>query len=152
MAFQLSEELVESGNYKQLKLNELEIGDSVVFFFADKEDRSSSEFGDFTLYTGLELNVEAAKNFEDVVETAEAASFIPNTMLSNTKLEPLNAYRIEKLWNRGDKTKKGQKAKGFGFKIFKLQLDKTQIKELQDKFLNNDNSNSDIKNEAAPWL
>lgn len=151
MAFQISEELVETSSYKQLKLNELAIGESVVFFFVDSEDRTSNEYGEFTLYTGLELNLEKAKNFDDLLESAEAASFIPNTMLANAKLQPLNVYRIEKLWNRGDKTSKGQKAKGFGFKIFKLQLDSDQIKELHNKFLNNDNDSS-IQNEAAPWL
>lgn len=134
MALSFNETEVVSSQYKQLKLNELNIGESVHFFVMDTEQRSSEEFGDFQTVVGLELDVSKANTMDELVDVAEVANFIPNTMLQNAKLQNNCFYRIEKAWNRGDKSPSGKKAKGFGFKIFKLNLDASTVSALAKKF------------------
>lgn len=134
MALQFQETEVVSSQYKVLKLNELEIGDSVHFFVADTEQRTSEEFGDFQVIVGLEVDTENATSATELAELSELASFIPNTMLQNAKLQNGCLYRIEKAWNRGDKSPNGKKAKGFGFKVFKLNAGQPEVSALTKKF------------------
>lgn len=135
MALNFQETEVVSSQYKALKLNELEIGESVHFFVADTEQRASEEYGDFQVIVGLEINAESVTE-KELIDTAEPASFIPNTMLQNAKLQSGTLYRIEKAWNRGDKSPNGKKAKGFGFKVFRLNADAKTVAALTKKFNN----------------
>lgn len=144
IAFQESE--VVASQYKTLKLNDLAIGESVHFFVVDTEQRTSEEFGDFQVIVGLDVDVNAASSIKDLADNSEAASFIPNTMLQNAKLQSGCLYRIEKLWNRGDKSPNGKRAKGFGFKLFKLAIDKATTDSLFARF----NGDKFVETEITP--
>ncbi len=65
-----------------------------------------------------------AKTEKELEESMSLVGFVPNTLLLNKiaagQMRPGNAYRIEKSWNRGDKYEGNKKAKGYGYKVFKL--------------------------------
>lgn len=132
MAFSFQEQQVTSSLH-QVKLQELKVGESVMFFITKFAERTSEEFGEFEVCEGLLLDTEKSNNFDDVVNSAIAASFIPNTMLKNANLQPNTLYRIEKFWNRGDKGPKGNKAKGYGYKVMLCTLTQKEQTALRQK-------------------
>lgn len=118
------EELQGTSPYAKYSPNEeLEIGDSFCFYFKETSTATSSEYGEFTLMNGVTFDCDA-KDSDSLKSSYALTGFVPNTLLLNRlaagQMRPGNAYRIEKAWNRGDKYNGNQKAKGYGYKVFKL--------------------------------
>ncbi len=118
------EELKGSSPYKSFSPNEeLDIGDSFCIYFKETATANSPEYGEFTVVNGVKFDC-SAKTEAELENSMELASFVPNTLLLNKiasgTMRPGNAYRIEKAWNRGDKYEGNKKAKGYGYKLFKL--------------------------------
>lgn len=139
MSLNFQEEQLTAGSYKVIKLQDLEKGDFITFFTCGTESRSSAEYGDFEVVVGLEVDTNA-RSVSELVETAEPASFVPNTMLQNLGLKSGTLYKIQKEWNRGDKGPKGKPSKGYGYKVFKLSADLEVLNKLDEKFAQSQNS------------
>lgn len=157
MALFSEQKVVSGGNYKQISLSELAIGESCTFFIESFKNGTSEEFGPFTSAKGLQLDIES-KNEASFIESAELATFILNTMLSNMrdegKLEINSLYRIEKAWDRGQKLSGGRKAKGYGYEVFKLSASPSLIDKLASQYkelLNSDGEEADDGDEDLPW-
>lgn len=134
-----TEKKIENAQLGQINLKELQKGQSVMFYVGGFADRTSQEYGDFRVVEGLTLDEKAA-SVKALVDSAEGASFIPNTMLLNMideqKLREGLVYRIEKAWDRDEKFAGGKKAKGFGFNVFELGCDKDTLAKLRTSFTN----------------
>jgi len=130
-------EVVSENQHEQLDIKEMVIGDSFGFFFTSQRTATSEEYGDFIICQGLKVDLEAT-DIDSLVDTAGAASFIPNTLLSNKITEGAllegELYRIEKAWDKGQKFKDGKKAKGWGYKLFSLSIEPTVKKQLSDSY------------------
>ncbi len=137
MALFNEEEVVSENQHEQLDIKEMEIGDSLGFFFVSQRTATSEEYGDFTICQGLKVDLDAT-SVDALVEEAKAASFIPNTLLANKIAEGAllegELYRIEKAWDKGQKFKDGKKAKGWGYKLFSLSLEPVVKKQLTDEY------------------
>ena len=124
MAMFEEQELQGSSPYGKYAPNEeLEIGESFCFYFKETSTGNSAEYGEFTLMNGVMFDCKADTE-DKLMTSAELRSFVPNTLLLNKlaagQMRPGQAYRIEKKWNRGDKYNGNQKAKGYGYGVFKL--------------------------------
>ena len=130
-------EVVSENVHLQMDIKEMTIGDSFGFFFTSQRTATSEEYGDFIICQGLKVDLEAT-DIDSLVDTAGAASFIPNTLLSNKITEGAllegELYRIEKAWDKGQKFKDGKKAKGWGYKLFSLSIEPTVKKQLSDSY------------------
>lgn len=131
------EEVISENQHKQLDIKEMELEESLGFFFVSQRGATSEEFGDFVICQGLEVDL-GAQDVDTLVSTAGAVSFIPNTLLSN-KIEDGSLlegelYRIEKAWHKGQKFKDGKKAKGWGYKLFSLSIEPQVKKQLTDAY------------------
>jgi len=137
MALFKEEEVVSENQHEQLDIKEMVIGESFGFFFATQRTATSEEYGDFTICQGLKVDLDAT-DVDALVDTATAASFIPNTLLANKITEGAllegELYRIEKAWDKGQKFKDGKKAKGWGYKLFSLSLEPVVKKQLTDAY------------------
>jgi len=131
------EEVVSENQHEQLDIKEMTIGQSFGYFFTSQRTATSEEYGDFVICQGLKVDLEAS-DVDTLVETATAASFIPNTLLANKIDEGAllegELYRIEKAWDKGQKFKDGKKAKGWGYKLFSLSLEPVVKKQLSDAY------------------
>ena len=136
MALFQEKRIVTGGQYEQMKLQELGIGESVTLFIKGFREGTNDEFGDYVIAQGLALDVDESDETA-FVNNAYLASFILNTMLSNMrndgKLEINKIYRLEKAWDRGQKLKSGKKAKGFGYEVFNLEVAPSLIQKLVTK-------------------
>lgn len=135
--FEEKEISLSGGNLEKISLQELNKGESIVFYFVSTANRTSKEYGDFQVCEGLKLDVNAP-GVDAMVESAVGASFVPNTFLQNAmqngNLETGRVYRIEKAWNRDDKFGDGKKAKGYGYKVFELSIDGPTRSKLNERF------------------
>ena len=118
------EELQGTSPYAKYSPNEeLEIGESFCFYFKETATATSPEYGEFSVMNGVTFDC-SAKDEASLKKSYALTGFVPNTLLLNKiaagQMRPGNAYRIEKSWNRGDKYNGNQKAKGYGYKVFKL--------------------------------
>lgn len=129
---------LSGGNLQKVSMQELPKGKSLVFYFADKANRQSKEYGDFVVFEGLQLDINA-KGVDDLISSSIGISFVPNTFLlnatENNNLEVGRAYRIEKAWDKDEKFSDGRKAKGYGYKIFELNVDGETRGKLNLRFL-----------------
>ena len=112
-------------------------GESVGFYFNSTRVGTSAEYGDFTIVQGTKVDL-AAKSIDAFVDSAEAVSFIPNTLLAN-KIEDGSfaegeCYRIEKAWDRGEKFKDGKVAKGYGYNLFHINIEPAVKKDLSNTY------------------
>ena len=117
-------ELQGSSPYGKFSPNEeLEIGESFCIYFKETSTANSQEYGEFTVVNGVKFDCNTDTT-EKLEQSMELASFVPNTLLLNKiaagQMRPGQAYRIEKRWNRGDKYNGNQKAKGYGYAVYKL--------------------------------
>ncbi len=118
------EEVQGNSPYASFKPNEeLEIGDSFCIFIKENTTANSAEYGEFTVVNGVVFDCSSADEAA-MKKSMQLKGFIPNTLLLNKIASGLmrigGVYRIEKTWNRGDKYNGNMKAKGFGYKLFKL--------------------------------
>lgn len=136
--FEEKEISLGGGNLEKFSIQELPKGKSLVFYFADITNRQSKEYGDFVVFEGLQLDINAA-GVEKLIASSKGISFVPNTFLQNAQasnnLEVGRAYRIEKAWNKDDKFEDGKRAKGYGYKIFELSVDGETRGKLNEHFL-----------------
>ena len=138
MAMWNEEELAGSSPFSQFKPNEeLEKGESFCFYFHSTGTGNSAEYGEFTVLQGVKFECNA-KNEKELEQSMSLTGFIPNTLLLNKvaagQMRHGNAYRIEKAWDRGDKYNGNQKAKGYGYKVFKLNAPDALLTKF-DKFV-----------------
>lgn len=124
--------------YKDLKLSEQSNGFSFAFYYDNKKLANSIEYGEFEVLQGLQINLDLPTQ-EEIINKAELASFIPNTMLKNLiangGLIRGEAYKVTKKWSKGDAIP-GQpknKAKGHGFEVAKVKAPDTFLNALRDK-------------------
>lgn len=133
-----TEKKIENVAFSQIKLSELEKGDSIMFYVGMFVDRNSQDYGDFKVVEGLKLDKDSA-SVKQLIASAEGASFIPNTLILNMieekKFRDGVLYRIEKAWNKDDKFSSGKKAKGYGYTVYELTTNGEITKPLRDKFL-----------------
>lgn len=119
-------EVLNENQHEQFDISALEIGESVPFYYASTRDADSEEYGPFIICQGIKVDIESS-SVDALVGSAQAISFIPNTLLKNKIDEGSmiegELYRIEKAWDKGQKFKDGKKAKGWGFKVFHLAMD-----------------------------
>lgn len=145
------EELKGSSPYAPFALNELEKGDSVCFYFKETNQVTSHEFGEFTVMNGVKFDCNA-DTIEKLKSSMGLTSMPANTMLLNKiasgVMRPGNAYRIEKAWNKGDKSPSGKRAKGHGYNIFKLMVPDAVLAEF-DSFINSSLGTKPINGEIA---
>lgn len=146
MALFAEQEVLSS--FEAFKIAELEKGKSIGFFFSQISSRVSDK-GDFEVCEGVRFDIDA-KDIDALVESALASSFVPNTMMKNLidsgSFKQGYCYRVEKAWNIGDKGKKGNPAKGFGYRVFKLNTPDSVISRLK-AILNNEGSSFDTEGE-----
>ena len=132
----------------------MEVGESIGFYFDNTRTATSEQYGDFLIAQGLTVDYNA-KSIDAFVESGEAGSFIPNTLLLNkieegTLLEG-EAYRIEFSWDKGQKFKDGRISKGYGYTLFHLAIEPEVKKQLADQYkaltngLNTEESGNDKK-------
>jgi hypothetical protein len=119
------QEVLNVNQHKQIPLQELPINTSIGFYFDNIKEATSQEFGDFEVCQGLEVDL-SSKTVDELIEKAQPASFIPNTLLRNKissgAMIPGEVYRIEKVWDRFQKFKDGTKAKGYGYALFHQEV------------------------------
>ena len=127
-------EVLSENQHNQFDISSLEIGESLPFYFDNTRGATSEEYGDFIIAQGLKVDIEAA-SVDALIESAEATSFVPNTLLNNKidegSLIPGELYRIEKAWDKGQKFSDGKKAKGWGYKVFHLATEPAVKSKLQ---------------------
>lgn len=125
------EKKVEGKFADTIKLADMNIGESVVFYFGLFKDLPANEFGESVVWEGLQLDTTKASP-KEAVENSIFVSLWPNTQLrrmnASGSIIAGRLYRIEKAWNRGDKFK-GKPAKGFGYNVFELNLNE-ELKSL----------------------
>jgi len=125
MALFKEQEVLNQNQHKQIPLQELPINTSIGFYFDNTKEATSQEYGDFTVCQGLEVDL-SSQTVDELIETAQPASFIPNTLLLNKlssgAMIPGEVYRIEKVWDRFQKFKDGTKAKGYGYALFHQEV------------------------------
>ncbi len=153
MALFKEEEVVSENQHEQLDIKEMEIGQSLGFFFTSQRTATSEEYGDFTICQGLKVDLDAT-DVDTLVDSSNAASFIPNTLLANKIAEGAllegELYRIEKAWDKGQKFKDGKKAKGWGYKLFSLSLEPVVKKQLTDAYKAKINPVKSTESDTAP--
>lgn len=146
-------EVKGENQHTQLDIKEMTKGESIGFFFSNTKDANSEEYGPFTICQGLQVDLEA-KDIGTLIDTADAASFVPNTLLVNKMEEGAllegELYRIEKAWDKGEKFSDNKKAKGWGYKLFSLSVEPTVKKQLADKYAELVNPVKAEETEAAP--
>lgn len=133
MSFLQEEKVVSENQHETITLKELDVNESILFYFDNLRDATSDEYGDFKICQGLKLDL-TASNEADLLDSAVAASFIPNTLLTN-KLDQNSfvrgeVYRVEHAWTRGQKFSNGQKAKGEGYELYRIKLGEGTLKQL----------------------
>lgn len=125
------EKKVEGKFADTIKLADMNIGESIVFYFGLSKDLPANEFGESVVWEGLRLDTTKA-NPKEAIESSIFVSLWPNTQLrrmnASGSIITGRLYRIEKAWNRGDKFK-GKPAKGFGYNVFELNLNE-ELKSL----------------------
>lgn len=138
MALFEEKQIQSDGNLNRLTLADLKKGESILFFVGNFADKKSQEFGDFKSAEGLQLSL-TASSVDELVNSAEGASFIPNTLLRNKIDSNLmvvgRVYRVEKAWSKDDKFADGKKAKGHGYNLFELSVDTKTLAALNTKFM-----------------
>ena len=131
----LQEEKIDLQNpHEQFRLQDMEKGDSIGFFWVKMRDANSEEYGDFQVMEGLQVNVNADSE-DALIESAKAISTIPNTMLLNNidqgGMVRGELYRLEKAWDKGEKFKGGVKAKGYGYNTYRIKAPEPLLRKLE---------------------
>ena len=107
--------------HEQIKLADLNVGESLMFFWVNQKTINSQDYGDFELWQGLKVDMSQTDD-ESFVKTSVPVSFAANTMVRNlvgsNKVVTDRLYRIEAKWKKGDKFNGGKVAKGHGYDFF----------------------------------
>jgi hypothetical protein len=118
------EEVKGDSPYTDLAMGDADNGTEWFFYFDNRKTANSQEYGEFAIWQGVAFNG-AAKNKDELVKSFQLASLIPNTLLQNKAANGAfsmgEAYRLKKEWSKGDKFEGGKKAKGHGYKVFRLK-------------------------------
>lgn len=134
MAMFQEEELKGSSPYEPFALNELEKGESVCFYFKETQEVTSPEYGEFTVMNGVRFDCSASTE-EELEKSMKCISMPANTLLLNKivsgVMRPGIAYRLEKAWNKGDKYDGNKKARGHGYKVFKLNASDELLRKFE---------------------
>ena len=137
MALFEEKEVLNENQHEQFDIAALEIGESLPFYYSSTRGATSEEYGDFIICQGIKVDI-ASASVDGLVSSAQAVSFIPNTLLKNKIDEGSmiegELYRIEKAWDKGQKFSDGKKAKGWGFKVFHLAMDPQTKTALNDAY------------------
>lgn len=136
------EEILNENRHLQYKLQDLALNASIGFYFDNTAERTSAEFGDFTVAQGLLVDLGAA-SIDAFVADVKPISFVLNTMLMNKVIDgalvPGEAYRISKIWDKNQKFADRTVAKGYGYGLFHQNIPpavKAQLKEAYKAVLN----------------
>ena len=120
-----------------IKINEMEIGDVLFFFYTNRKEIENTAYGNFDVWQGLRLDV-TKSNEDELIMTSDAVSFAVNTFLKNLEKSNLvtfnNLYKIQKEWNKGDKFAGGKVAKGYGYKVSRLKITQAFVKRLSEHY------------------
>jgi|SaaInl8_200m_RNA_FD_contig_21_23347_length_546_multi_8_in_0_out_0_1 hypothetical protein len=133
----LQEEKIDLQNpHEQFKLQDLEKGESLGFYWVNMRTATSDEYGDFNVMEGLQVDL-TADSEEAILESAKAISTVPNTMLQNNidqgGMVRGDLYRLEKAWDKGEKFKTG-KAKGYGYNTYRIKAPESLLNKLASAY------------------
>ncbi len=154
----LNEEKIDLQNpHEQVKLQDLEKGESIGFFWVKMRDANSDEYGDFQIMEGLQVDL-SADSEQALIDSAKPISTVPNTMLLNNieqgGMVRGELYRLEKAWDKGEKFKGGVKAKGYGYNTYRIKAPESLLKSLdalyKAKIKPNNMSQEGAAEEEAP--
>jgi len=125
MALFTTEEVNGNSPYTDLKIGDQDNGFRTGFLFIKKDSATSTEYGDFDIWQGLSFDPNAETE-EQLMNSLQLASIIPNTMLKNFEKNGAfvfdTPYIITKKWTKGDKYDGNKRAKGHGFGVEKVKL------------------------------
>lgn len=131
------EKKVDSSEYTQHKLEELtpSKGDSIGFYLVETPMIDGDD-GEFMVCNGLLVNLNAS-SMDELVDTAEAVSFIPKSILQG-EIEDENwnigqLARLENTNRPGDLNKKGKKTRYYAWDIYVQAAPNDVLKKLKAK-------------------
>ncbi len=138
MALFKEEKSDSNGIFVQKDLNDLtpNKGDSIGFYFFSKDERQGED-GSFSIFMGLQLNLDA-QSIDELIESSTPINFIPRMVLegkhNDGNFNLGSAYRLEKTINRGDEYK-GKKVRYYAWDLYAVSAPSDALKSLKDKIL-----------------